>query len=168
MAGNTVGANDAFVFKVCENVHLLAQFFGPFGGLDAVQQDQIDVIGSQFPEKSLNDDVRVWPLFFGNAAGTPPDFADDHVIIARNAFERRQQVRMGAVEVGKVEDADAAVIASFDQFLEFLFAKPRLVRLAIAAMGASAQANAAEFQFGLSELNPLVRFVQARFGFRGV
>ena len=71
------------------DLHLPLQFLGPLRRHDTVQQDQIEVIRADLFEKPLDDHVGVWPLWFGNAAGSNPNLSDDHEILARHFLQRR-------------------------------------------------------------------------------
>jgi hypothetical protein len=76
MAGNTVGANDSFVFKTGKQVHLFAQFVRPFRRFDAMQQNEVKVICADLFEETLHDDIGVRPFGVGNASRPKPNFAD--------------------------------------------------------------------------------------------
>jgi PadR family transcriptional regulator PadR len=116
-----------------------------------MQQHEIDVIGSNFFEETRDHDVRIGPVFIGNAAGPPPDFADDGVIVPGNAFERRDYIRMRAIKVGEVEHPNAALVRAPEQRLEILLPHPRLIGFAVPAADACSHANAAPFEFRLAQ-----------------
>jgi hypothetical protein len=67
---------------------LLFQFGGPFAGFDAVKKDEIDVVGVDFLEETLDADVGIGTIGFGNTARPESDFGDDGEFFARNVFER--------------------------------------------------------------------------------
>jgi hypothetical protein len=106
---------------------LLAQIFVPLGGPDAVQQNQVNVIRADFFKKTRNDYVSIGPFLFRYAALVPPDFADDKIFVALNAFQRGDQVRMRTIKVGEIEDPDASVVGGIEERLKFLLAHPGLV-----------------------------------------
>src|SRR6266404_5376793 len=92
-----------------------------------MEQHQIKVISPDFLQEARDDDVGIRTFLFRDAAGIPPDLGDDDVIAAWNAFQRRQKIRMGAVEVGQIEGAHAALIRTFDERLALYGTQPYLL-----------------------------------------
>jgi len=78
-----------------------------------MQQDQINIVGAQFFQESFDNDVGIRAFLIGNAARLEPDFADDGIIVARNPFDGRDDVRMSAVKISQVEHAHPAIERAF-------------------------------------------------------
>jgi len=87
--------------------------------------------------------------------------------MSRNPLQRRQQIRVRAVQVRQVKHADPPVVRPADERLEFRFPHPRRVRLAIPAVDSGAKTEAAHFQTGLAQRDGLVGVEMRRLGFGG-
>src|SRR6266705_1742279 len=105
-----------------------------------MQQDQIEVIGSYFLEKSRDDDIGIGSFLIGDTARIPPDFGDDRVMIAGNTLEGGKEIRVGAVQIGQIEQPDAALVAAPNENLKFVLAHAGLVGFPVASPHAGAEA----------------------------
>jgi len=72
---------------------------------------------------------------------------------------------MGTIEIGHVEDADAAVVSAFEQGLKVLLAHPSVVGGPSPALHAGPHTDAAEFQIAFAEWHRLVGIELDAFGF---
>src|SRR5436190_15783952 len=134
MTRDTVAPDDAFLFEFFQAVHVIGQILVPFRGLDAMQQNKINVIGAQFFQKARNDNISVWTFGLGNGgAFVPPNLADDDIILAWNAFQSGNEIGMRPVHVGKIKDAHAALVGALDEGLEFFLAHAGLIGSTAAA-----------------------------------
>ena len=96
-----------------------------------------------------------------------PYLGEDGVFVAGHPLQGGDQIRVRAVEVGRVEGADAAVVGALEERFELLLPHPRVVGLAITAVHASADAEAADLELGLAERDGFVGVEEGRLGFRG-
>ena len=111
--------------------------------------------------------------FCRDTAGPKPDFADEEIVLARNALERGKDVGMRAVEIGEVKGAHAAVVSAAEKSFEMFFTGPGLVGLAVTAAHAGADTDPAELQARSAEGDGFISIVvggwgRGRFGFEGI
>src|ERR1039457_5965813 len=76
-----------------------------------MQKNQVNVIRVQLAQEPFDHHIGIGALRFRYAALVPPDFADHLETVAADAFERGDDVRMCAVKIGKIKDANAAIKA---------------------------------------------------------
>jgi hypothetical protein len=121
-----------------------------------MEQQEIYVIRLELLQEPLHTDVRIRAFRFGDAAFAKPDLGDDIKLVALDRFQRRNHIRMRAVEIREVKRIHAALVRFADQRLELFLAEPRVVRLTFAAAHAGAEDDAREFQLGLPDGDALV------------
>jgi len=116
-----------------------------------VEEDEVNVIGLEFAQEALDDDVGVGSVGVGDAPGAEPDFGDDLEAVAGDAFESGDEVGMGAVEVGQVEEAGSAFVGFAQECHEFFTAHAGVIGLAVAAPHAGAEGEARGADAGLAQ-----------------
>src|SRR4051794_12465419 len=105
-----------------------------------MKQYQIEVIGSDLLQESIDHDIRIGTILIGNAARSEPNFTDQRILFARDSFERGDDVRVSAVQIGQVEDANASIEGAMEQLGKLLLAHAGLVGFAIATLHPGADA----------------------------
>jgi len=80
-----------------------------------------------------------------------PSLRKDGDFVAGDVFEGFGDVRMAAVRISGVEEAQAVVVAVEKQVRETLYAEGGLVRMVAGADGAGAHGEAAGLDAGLAE-----------------
>src|ERR1035437_7986840 len=111
-----------------------------------MQQHQVEVVGADFLEETVHRRLGSGALRFRQAAGVKPNFGDDRVFVAGYCLQGRQEIRMGAVEVSQVENADAPVVTTLEQSLQLLLPHPRMIGLAVAPAHPGAEAKTAQLE----------------------
>jgi hypothetical protein len=135
VAGDAVGADDAFLFRFREDVHGAAVADGPVGLGGAVDEDDVDVVDAEFAAEA----VEV-ALDAGGVAGV--GFGEDGDFVAGEALDGLLDVGVGAVGVGCVEEAEAVVVEAVAEQVGGT-AGAGLIRAAAIADGAGAHGEAA-------------------------
>ena len=97
VAGAAVGSDDAFFFCFGEDVHAAAVSGGPVGFGDAVDEDDVDVIGAEFAAVAVEVGAEA-----GGGAGV--GLGGDGDFIAGELFDGLGDVAVAAVGVGGVKE----------------------------------------------------------------
>ena len=145
VAGDAVGADDALVFGFGEVVHDAAIAGGPVGLGDAVDEDYVDVVDTQFAAEAIEIAPDAgWVAVVG--LGHDDDF------IAGELFDRGGYVGMAAVGVGGVEEAEAVLVEAVDEEArEGAHTETGLIGGSAEAYGAGAHGETAGADAGLAE-----------------
>ena len=130
-----MGADNSLLLRVGEDVHHAAIAVGPVTLCKAMHQRDIDIFHVQFFPEAL--DVRLHPVVVAR-----PGLGEDGHFLSRDALQRLARVRMAAVGVGEVEEAQALVVAVIEQIGQALDAERCLVGVVVVAHGARAHRQA--------------------------
>ena len=84
---------------------------------------------------------------------SPPQLGEDRELAAIHAVERFAEVHVRAVQVGQVEEANAAIVGVMHEIDELGEAHAGLIRLPIAAVDAGALAQSRHLDSRLAELD---------------
>src|SRR5260370_18864261 len=144
VAGAGMGADDAFFLGFGENVHDALEAVSPIAFGEAVHEADVDVIGAKLAAET----VEICASRGGVAC---PSFGEDGDFIAGDMFEGFRDMRVAAVRIGGVEEAQAVVVAVEEQVRQTLEAEGGLMRMVADANGASAHGQAASREAGLAE-----------------
>src|SRR6267143_4461787 len=144
VARTAVSANDAFFLGFGENIHDAFVAVGPIAFGEAVHEADVDVIGAEFAAEAVE---------IGASRGgvARPGLGEHGDFVAGNVLQRFGDVRVAAVGVGGIEEAQAVVVAIEKQAGEAFDAEGSLVRMMTAANGAGAHSQAASLDAGLAE-----------------
>jgi len=127
MTGNAVRPDDALGLQAIENFHLFFVAVGPIRGRHTMQKNQIDIIRAEFFEESADDDIGIRSFRLRQPSPAQPDFGNEHIFLAPNAFKSIGQIGMAAVKVGGIKPANPPFEAAAGQFIEFFFSEAGLV-----------------------------------------
>ncbi len=128
-----------------------------------MQQDHIDVIRLQLLAEAIDDDIGVRALRLRDAAAGDPDLRLKDGLVAL-VLQRRAHERMAAVQIGHIEEADAAIERILDEGGELIASETRLIRLAHRSVHAGAQRNARDLQPRLAQGHEFVGIDRRRGG----
>ncbi len=103
MTRHAVSADKTFFLEIFEDSHLLCHRGRPVRRAHTVNLQNVDVVGIEFFEKSLEDDIGVRAFGFGNTARQIPDFGDERIVFTRDVLKSCGQKGMRPVEVGAVD-----------------------------------------------------------------
>lgn len=151
MAGDAVCADEALFLEAVHEGHLFVHAVGPVGGGHAVNLEDVDVVGVQLFEEAGADDVGCGAFGFGDAAGEKPYLGDEGEVFAGDVFEGGGQEGVRAVEVGAVDECDAAIEGAADEGGEVFLSGAGVVGLAVAAAHSGADADARDLEAGFAE-----------------
>jgi len=144
VAGAAMGADNAFFLGFGENVHDALEAVSPIAFGEAVHEADVDVIGAKLAAEA----VEIGPSGGGVAC---PSFGEDGDFIARDMFEGLGDMRVAAVGISRVEEAQAVVVTIEQQVRETLEAEGGLMRMVPDANGAGAYGEAAGLDAGPAE-----------------
>jgi hypothetical protein len=144
VAGAAVSANDALLLGFGENVHDAAVAVGPVGFGEAMHEADVDVIGAEFAAET----VQVGASGDGVAG---PGLGEDGDFVAGHMLEGFGDVRVAAVRICGVEEAQAVIVAVKKQVGETLYAEGGLMRMMAGADRAGAHSETAGLDAGLAE-----------------
>src|SRR6267143_387994 len=136
MARAAVSANDALLFGFGENVHDAVVALGPVAFGEAMHEADVEVIGAELAAKTVE---------IGASGGgvARPGFGEYDDFIALDVLERFGNVRMAAVGIGGIEEAQAVVVSVKEQVRETFDTERGLVRMMTAANGAGTHGETA-------------------------
>ena len=120
-----------------------------------MHQADIDVVGAQFFAKAVE-------IGAGLGGIARPGLGEDGNLVAAKMLERLGHVRMAAVGIGGVEEAQAVVVAVEQQIGEALHAQGSLVRVMSAADRARSHGETAGLDPGLAQHHRIRRRELAR------
>ncbi len=144
VAARAVGADQALVLGLLEVVHRAGVLGGPVLLLHAVEKSNINIIDAKLAAVAL--EVALAVVGVGGVG-----LGLDDVAVAGDAFEGVAEIDVGAVLVGDVEEADAAVEGVADDLLEAGEAEPGLVAGVADADAAGAHADERDLHAGPAE-----------------
>ena len=104
MAGTAVGANDALLFRLRDDVPDGPKTLGPVVFVHAMRQQDVDVVRLQFPAETV--DVRAHLI---RVAGN--GFGQNHDLLPRNMLERLSHMRVRTILIGGVIKPQTVVVA---------------------------------------------------------
>ena len=111
VTGTSVSANDSFLFRLREHIHHSAITGGPVLFGETVHEADVDVIGLQLPSKAVEIVARSLRI-------ASPRFCHHRDLIARALPDCFGDVRMAAVCIRCIEEAQAMVVAVEQQIGE--------------------------------------------------
>ena len=144
VAGAAMSANDAFFFGFGENVHDPFVAVGPIVFGEAMHEADVDMISAQFAAKTVE-------IGAGGDGVAGPRFRQHGDFIARDLLQGFGDVRVTAVGISGIEEAQAAVVAIEEQVGEAFDAESSLVGMMTAADSAGAHGEPAGLDAGLAE-----------------
>src|SRR6185503_13278716 len=100
VAGASMGPDNSFLLGFGKNVHDAAVALGPIAFSEAVHQADIDVVGAQLFAKTVE-------IGAGLGGIARPGLGEHGNLVAAERLERLGHVRMAAVGIGGVEEAQA-------------------------------------------------------------
>ena len=159
MPAGEVGAADiADLARTHEIVQRAERLLGRRQRVEAVQLEQVDMLGAEAPERRLHrvdQMVARAAHLVGALAGAEGGLGRDQHLVAP-ALDRRPQHLLGGacgIDVGAVEHREPGLEADIDQARRFghVRAAPGLEELALAAEGAGAEAQHGHMKSGSSE-----------------
>ncbi len=139
-------ADDALFFGFGENVHDARETLGPVAFGEAMHKANVDVINAQLAAETVQ-------IGTGGGGVARPGFGEDSHFIAGHVLESFGNVRMAAVRIGGVEEAQTVVVAVEKQAGESVDAECGLVGMMAGAIGAGTHGEAAGLDGGLAEGN---------------
>ncbi len=144
VARAAMSANDALFFGFGENVHDAFVALGPIAFGEAVHEADVDVIGAELAAKTVE---------IGASGGgvARPRFGEHGDCIARDVLQGFGNVRVTAVRIGGIEEAQTMIIAIEEQVGEAFNAEGSLVGMMTAADGSGAHGEAAGLDVSLTE-----------------
>src|SRR5580704_738491 len=160
VARAAVSANDALLLRFGENVHDAFVAIGPVAFREAMHEANVEVICAELAAKALEIRAR-------GGGVARPGLSEDGDVIPRNMLESFGNVGMAAVGVGRIEEAQAVVIAVTEKVGKTLDAERGLVRMMTRANGSSAHGKTAGLDAGLAERNSVGRVKFSRKGLEG-
>ena len=104
VAGAAMGANDSLLLGFGEHIHGSAEAVGPVGFGDAVHEADIEIVRPEF----FAEAIEIGPHAIGVAR---PGLGQDRDFVARHVLQRFGNVRMAAVGVGGIEEAQAVIVS---------------------------------------------------------
>src|SRR6267143_6443975 len=116
VARAAMSANDALFFGFGENIHDALVALGPIAFGEAVHEADVDVIGAELAAKTVE---------IGASRGgvARPRFGEHGDFIARDVLQGFGDVRVAAVRIGGIEEAQTMIIAIEEQVGEAFYAK---------------------------------------------
>jgi len=144
VAGAAMSANDAFFFGFGENIHDPFVAVGPIVFGEAMHEADVDMVSAQFAAKTVE-------IGAGGDGVAGPRFREHGDFIARDVLQGFGDVRVTAVGISGIEEAQAVVVAIEEQIGEAFDAQSSLVGMMTAADSAGAHGEAAGLDAGLSE-----------------
>src|SRR5208282_482366 len=122
VARAAVGTDDAFFLGFRENVHDAFVAVGPVAFGETVHQTDVEMIRAEFAAEAVK---------IGTSGGgvTSPGFGKNGDFVARDMFEGLGVVRMAAIAVGGIEEAETVVVAVEEKLRETLNAECGLMRM---------------------------------------
>src|SRR5271157_5042789 len=131
VARAAVSADDALLFRFGENIHDAFVAIGPVAFREAVHEADVEVVRAELAAETFE---------IGASGGSVacPGFGENGDFVARNVLKSFSHVRVAAVGVGGIEEAEALVIAVKKKIGKPLDAKRGLMRMMANANGASA------------------------------
>ena len=139
-----MSADDALFFGFGENIHDAFVALGPIAFGEAMHQTDIDVVSAKFAAEALE-------IGAGSGGVASPGLGEDGDFVAGDAFEGFRDMRVAAVRISGVKEAQAMVVAVEEQVRETLDAEGGLMRMVAGADGAGAHGEAAGLDAGLTE-----------------
>jgi len=156
-----VGADDALVLGLGKDVHDAAVAGGPVALGDAVDEDDVEVVGAEFFAEAVE---------IGADAGgvAVVGLGEDGDLVAGELLDGGGDVGMAAVGVGGVEEAEAVLVVAVEQEAgEGAHSELRLVGAAAVADGARTHRQAAGADAGVAEGDLVVCVEFAEWGVEG-
>src|SRR6266850_8536707 len=144
VARAAVSADDALLLGFGENVHHAFEALGPVAFCEAVHQTDVDLIDAEFAAEA----IKISACGSGVAR---PGFGEDSDLVTGNVLESFGNVRMAAVGIGGIEEAQAAIVAIEQQIGQAFDAERSLVGMVADADRAGAHGEAAGPDAGLAE-----------------
>ncbi len=108
VAGDSVGADGALVFRFAQHVHDTAVAGGPVADDGAVDEDDVDVVDAEFAAETLEVAGDA-----GGVAGVGLGHDDD--LVSRELPDGSGDVGVASVRVGCVEEAEAVVVVAVEE-----------------------------------------------------
>jgi len=146
VARRPVGADDALLFGLIEDIAGRLERLRPVVGAHAMQQQDVEVVGVQLLAIAIDHGHRIVGLL-------QAVFRHQPVAIARNAGQRdAQHVVHAGVVLRSFEETNAVVVGVADQARELLLAE---FALHFAAEGARAEGQAGHLDARVAERHPV-------------
>ena len=139
-----MGANDALFLGFRKHIHNAFEALGPITFGQAVHEANVDMIGVEFAAETLE-------IIASSGRIARPRLGEHRDFITRDMFERFGHVRMAAVGIGGIEEAQAMVVAVEEHVGKALDAEGSLVGMMAAADSAGAHGEAAGLDARLAE-----------------
>src|SRR6266851_5572179 len=144
VAGAAVSANDALLFGFGENVHDAFVALGPITFGEAMHEADVDIIGAELAAETIE-------IGAGGGGVARPSLGEDGDLVAGDVLEGFGDVRVAAVGIGGVEEAQAVVVSVKEQVGETFDAEGGLMGMMADANGAGAHGEATGLDAGLAE-----------------
>src|SRR6266404_62129 len=144
VARATVSADDALLLGFGENVHHALETLGPVAFGKAVHQADVDLIGAEFSAEAIKIGAR-------GSGVARPGFGEHGDLVARDMLEGFGDVRMAAVGIGGIEEAQAAIVAIEQQIGQAFDAERGLMRMMAHTDSARAHGETAGLNAGLAK-----------------
>ena len=139
-----MSANDALLLRFGENVHDAFVTICPVPFREAVHETDVEVIGAEFAAES----IEIGTSGCGVAC---PSFCENGDFVARNMLEGFGDVRMAAITVGGIEEAEALLVTIEEETGEAIDAESGLVGAMAGADRAGAHGEAAGLDASAAE-----------------
>jgi hypothetical protein len=139
VTGDPHGAHLALLLGPRERRHRAHVALRPVSLGHKMQQDDVEDIGAQLPQKALD-------VLRGLRAGPRGDLSSDHHLVAGDFLQCPCDVRVRAVRVGRVPKGDAALVRQPQQARQPIHSQVGLFRPAGPAVGACAKGQARDAQ----------------------
>src|SRR5712664_3560849 len=144
VARAAVSADDALLLGFGEDVHHAFEALGPVAFGEAVHEANVDLIGAEFAAEA----VQIGACRSGVAR---PGLGEHGDLVARDMLEGFGDVRMAAVGIGGIEEAQAAIVAIEQQIGQAFDAERGLMRMMAHTDSARAHGETAGLDAGLPE-----------------
>ena len=144
VARAAVSTNNALFLGFRENIHDAFVALGPIAFGEAVHEANVNVIGGEFASETVE-------IFASSGGIAGPRFSEHSDFVARDMLEGFGNVRMAAIGISGVEEAQAVIVAVEEQVGKALDAEGSLVGMMTTANGACAHGEPAGLDARLAE-----------------
>ena len=158
VAGAADGPDEALRLEIAKHVHGTLHGLGPLRISDAVQEDDVEVVRAELAQEALD----VGANLVGRATHRLGGYGHR---LASDLPQRRSHVRMGAVHVGRVPEADAVLVGEAQQVGKALDAEVALVGAMLPARSARSEAEARGRYTGQTQVDDVHAFSSQSFWF---